>query len=139
MIRHSQPPRQFPRERMSRILIVEDDRGVGDVFSRALSSRGYDVLVATTAETALNEVDQFQPDAILLDLRMPALSGLEFLRRMRTLERASLTPVAVITGDIVFVHANRQQLRELNADVYYKPVRLKDLLGITRSLLQKPS
>jgi CheY-like chemotaxis protein len=95
--------------------------------------------VATTAETALNEVVQFQPDAILLDLRMPALSGLECLRRMRTLERARLTPVAVITGDIVFVHANREQLQELNADVYYKPVRLKDLLGITRSLLQKPS
>jgi len=65
------------------ILIVDDDEGVTQTFARMLQLEGYAVRTAMTAEIGLREADAVHPDAIILDLRMPLVDGLGFLRKLR--------------------------------------------------------
>ena len=123
--------------RRSRILIVDDDPAVTDLFARMLRLEGYDVVVALTAEKGLVEVDAARPpDAVLLDLRMPFTDGLSFLRWLRAHESARRTPVAIITADYFLQETVSQELRELDAAVYFKPLWFDDLVGITQQLLR---
>src|ERR1700709_1506930 len=66
------------------ILIVDDDEGVTQTFARMLKLEGYRVRTAVNAESGLQEAVRVRPDAIILDLRMPMLDGLGFLRRLRS-------------------------------------------------------
>src|SRR3954451_19922367 len=83
----------------SKILIVDDDEGVTQTFARMLRLEGYQVRTAVSAETGLREGEDSQPDAIILDLRMPLIDGLGFLRRLREQDEQRTTPVAIVTGD----------------------------------------
>lgn len=119
------------------MLIVDDDETTIDAFARMLRLEGYEVRTARSAEAAFVEMETSHPDAILLDLRMPVTDGISFLRRLRAYEKHGRTPVAVITGDYSIEDTRSGELRELEADVYFKPVWLEDLLGITQRLLQR--
>ena len=81
------------------ILIVDDDEGVTQTFARMLRMEGYKVRTAMSAETGLLDVTENPPDAIILDLRMPMVDGLGFLRSLRSREAQRATPVAIVTGD----------------------------------------
>lgn len=124
----------------STILIVDDDEGVTQTFARMLRLEGFKVRTALTAETGLREAEECHPDAIILDLRMPLLDGLGFLRRLREhehehdLERA--TPVAIVTGDYFLDDVVSNELRELGAELRFKPLWLEDLVGLARNLLK---
>src|SRR5216110_3147135 len=67
----------------STILIVDDDEGVTQTFARMLKLEGFQVRTAINAETGLKVASESQPNAIILDLRMPIVDGLGFLRRLR--------------------------------------------------------
>ena len=82
----------------ARILIVDDDEGVTQTFARMLKLEGYRVRTAVNAESGLQEAVRVRPDAIILDLRMPMLDGLGFLRRLRSSNEIHPTPVAIVTG-----------------------------------------
>ena len=118
------------------VLIVDDDEGTADTFARMLRLEGYRVLTARSAEAGFRELEASHPDAILVDLAMPVMGGIEFLRRLRGREEYSDTPVAVITGDYSLGEQILSELRALKADVYFKPVWVDDLLGIAKRLLQ---
>src|SRR6266487_4879595 len=86
----------------SKILIVDDDEGVTQTFARMLRLEGYQVRTAVSAETGLREAADCHPDAIILDLRMPLVDGLGFLRQLRAHDSGGSqreTPVAIVTGD----------------------------------------
>ena len=78
-IDHHPQPDSIPAS----ILIVDDDEAVTQTFARMLKLEGYAVRTALNAETGLREAQEYQPDAIILDLRMPLMDGLGFLRRLR--------------------------------------------------------
>jgi CheY-like chemotaxis protein len=124
-------------ESLAKVLIVDDDPGVVQAFAYILRLEGYEVLTALSAEAALREVETSHPDAVLLDLRMPLMDGLTFLRRLRALEEHRHTPVAIVTGDYFVDDTITNELRELQADLYFKPVWLRDLVGITRRLIHR--
>jgi len=65
---------------MARILIVEDDQDLNTAYQIILKKAGYEVGSALNGKTALDMVDEFKPDLILLDLLMPVMGGLEFLQ-----------------------------------------------------------
>jgi DNA-binding response OmpR family regulator len=117
------------------VLIVDDDPSVTQSFARMLALEGYDVRTALDAKTALRDIDTSRPDAILLDLRLPVVDGLAFLRQLRARENHRETPVAIITGDYFVDDSVTNALRELGAPVHFKPLWLDDLLAITRQLL----
>jgi two-component system response regulator PrrA len=123
---------------ISTILIVDDDEGVTQTFARMLRLEGFTVHTAFNAETGLREAEEYHPDAIILDLRMPLVDGLGFLRRLRQHERDQerLTPVAIVTGDYFLDDAVSSELRELGAELRFKPLWLEDLVGLARNLLK---
>lgn len=121
------------------ILIVDDDEGVTTTFARMLRLEGYEVYTAMNAETGLREAEATSPDAIILDLRMPLVDGLGFLRRLRAIDQYRAIPVAIVTGDYFLDDAISAELRTLGAELKFKPLWLEDLVGLARTLLAGPS
>jgi len=120
----------------STILIVDDDEGVTQTFARMLRLEGFEVRTAVNAESGLLEADAARPDAIILDLRMPLLDGLGFLRRLRARDEQRGTPVAIVTGDYFLDESVSAELRDLGAELRFKPLWLEDLVGLARTLLK---
>jgi DNA-binding response OmpR family regulator len=118
------------------ILIVDDDEGVTTTFARMLRLEGYHVHTALNAEMGLREAQTSRPDAIILDLRMPLVDGLGFLRRLREHADQRDTPVAIVTGDYFLDDTVSNELRALGAELRFKPMWLEDLVGLARTLLQ---
>ncbi len=101
-----------------------------------LRLEGYQVRTAMSAENGLLEAEQSHPDAIILDLRMPLVDGLGFLRRLRAHDDQRSVPVAIVTGDYFLDDTVSNELRELGAELRFKPLWLEDLVGLTRNLLR---
>jgi two-component system response regulator PrrA len=120
----------------STILIVDDDEGVTQTFARMLKLEGFQVCTAMNAEAGLQVASESQPNAIILDLRMPLIDGLGFLRRLRAQADQRRTPVAIVTGDYFLEDAVANELRELGAELRFKPLWLEDLVGLARNLLR---
>jgi len=120
----------------AKILIVDDDEGVTQTFARMLRLEGYQVRTASSAETGLREAAETQPDAIILDLRMPLVDGLGFLRRLRARDEQRTTPVAIVTGDYFLEESVSAELHRLGAELRFKPLWLEDLVGLAKNLLK---
>jgi CheY-like chemotaxis protein len=117
------------------ILIVDDDAAVAQTFARMLRLSGYRVLTAPDAESAWREIAVVQPDAVLLDLRIPDIDGITFLRQLRARQPERHTPVAIVTGDYFIDEKVTNQLRDLDAPLYLKPLSLEDLTQIVARLV----
>ena len=117
------------------VLVVDDDEGVALTFSRMLRLHGYRVETATSPETGLALAAVQPPDAIILDLRMPLLDGVEFLRRLRLHSGMQRPSVTVVTGDY-FIDADvSAELKHLGAQVCFKPLWVDDLVDVVRSMM----
>ena len=94
------------------------------------------VRTAVTAESGLAEASEHRPDAIILDLRMPLVDGLGFLKRLRATEGVRETPVAIVTGDYFLDEQVSAELQQLGAELKFKPLWLEDLVALARTLLK---
>ena len=122
------------------ILLVEDDPAVSQTFQRMLRLAGYDVVAAPDAQAGLRAMDAVAPTAVLVDLRMPSVDGLELVRQIRAREtNGHRTPIAVITGDYFLEDTIQPQLRALHTELYFKPLWLNDLLQILDKLTGQPT
>lgn len=83
---------------MSRILVVEDDPGTLSALTALLQDAGYDVEGALTPTAALRRIDARCPDAIISDLVMPQMSGIEFLREVRARHDTCKSIFVLVTG-----------------------------------------
>jgi two-component system response regulator PrrA len=126
------------RPTTARILIVDDDEGVTTTFARMLRMEGFEVRTAFNAETGLRAAAESHPDAIILDLRMPLVDGLGFLRRLRADEAHTRTRVAIVTGDYFLDDTVVSELRDLGAELRFKPLWLEELIGLARNLTKVP-
>src|SRR2546423_4502801 len=117
-----------------RILVVDDDRSVRDALRRALTLGGYDVEAAEDGRQALARLSTSAPDAVVLDVGMPEVDGLEVCRRLRG--AGDRTPVLMLTArDAV---ADRVAGLDVGADDYLvKPFALEELLARLRALLRR--
>ena len=118
-----------------RLLIVDDDDATSQTFARILTLEGFDVRTAASAESGLRELEACRPDAVILDLRMPYINGLGLLYRMRAIEPGREMPVAIVTGDQCIDDAVMNELRDLGAEVKFKPLWIEDLVDVARSLV----
>ena len=121
-----------------RVLIVDDDGATADSFSRTLRLEGYEVWAALSAEEGLALAQTHQPHAIVLDLRMPLTSGLQFLRAIRAISALATTPVAIVTGDYGLDDDVRDEIRALGAELRFKPIWIEELVTLARELLRVP-
>ena len=129
-------PLVIPERSLAKILIVDDDEGVTQTFARMLKLEGFEVRTAMNAENGLVQAQEARPDAIILDLRMPLVDGLGFLRRLRAQDEQRLTPVAIVTGDYFLDDNVSAEIRQLGAELKFKPLWLEDLVGLARTLLK---
>jgi CheY-like chemotaxis protein len=120
---------------VAQILIVDDDPAVSLTLARMLEWEGHDVARATSGREGLARAGAVPPDAILLDMRMPGMSGLEFLRLLRADARFAGLPVGIVTGDYFMGEDVINELSDLGAEIRYKPVWMDDLTALTDSLL----
>jgi CheY-like chemotaxis protein len=121
------------------ILIVDDDSAVAETFSRMLQLEGYDVATALDPEEGLALAERLKPSAIILDMRMPIVNGLQFLRRVRASPALASVPVAIVTGDYFMGDPVMNELRDLGAAVRFKPLWLEDLVALARGLVTTSS
>jgi CheY-like chemotaxis protein len=121
-----------------KILIVDDDRSVADTFARMLKLEGFGVATALSAESGLERAASERPDAIILDMRMPITTGLEFLRQVRQQPKLATIPVAIVTGDYFLSETVQHELRQLGAAIRFKPLWLEDLIALAKILINHP-
>ena len=131
------PAPSTPETATRTILIVDDDSAVAETFSRMLRLEGYEVATALNAETGLELATSLHPNAIILDMRMPIINGLQFLRTVRSTPYLAEVPVAIVTGDYFMGEAVMNELRALGAAVRFKPLWLEDLVALARGLMTK--
>lgn len=84
--------------RAARVLVVDDERHIARFLEFVLKKAGYEVAVAHDGEQALAQVEKFAPDAVLLDLVMPKLSGLEVLQQLRATPRHADLFIAILSA-----------------------------------------
>jgi two-component system, OmpR family, response regulator MprA len=117
-----------------RILVVDDDLAVCRSIDRALRLEGYEVATVATGHEALDAVAQNSPDALVLDLQLPDLDGLQVCRRIR--EAGNDTPILMLTAR----HGIDDRVQGLDAgadDYLVKPFALEELLARLRALLRR--
>ena len=117
-----------------RILVVDDDRAVRESLRRSLSFNGYTVDLAEDGVEALDAIANERPDAVVLDVMMPRLDGLEVCRQLRS--TGDDLPILVLTArDSV---SERVAGLDAGADDYLpKPFALEELLARLRALLRR--
>jgi len=116
------------------ILVVDDDRAVREALERALVLEGYDVELAADGVEALAAVERREPDAVVLDVLMPGVDGLEVCRLLRKAQ--SRVPILMLTvrDDL----GDRIAGLDAGADDYLgKPFELEELLARVRALLRR--
>jgi two-component system response regulator MprA len=119
---------------MARVLVVDDEPAVRRALERALALERHDVVLATDGEEALDALVRSPPDAVILDVMMPRLDGLEVCRRMRA--AGDKTPVLMLTARDAI--DDRVQGLDVGADDYLvKPFALRELQARLRALLRR--
>ena len=119
---------------MSTILVVDDEPAVRDSLERALVVEGYTVVTAADGAEAIALHGEHQPDAVVLDVLMPRVDGIEACRRLRA--AGAQTPILMLTArDQV---TDRVAGLDAGADDYLvKPFALEELLARLRALLRR--
>ena len=119
-----------------RLLVVDDDRALRDVLRRTLTLSGYDVRLAETGAAALSEVTSSTTDAVVLDIGLPDIDGLEVCRLLR--RERNRVPILLLTArDAV---ADRIDGLDAGADDYLvKPFDVDELKARLRALLRRTS
>src|SRR5258707_8032241 len=119
---------------MERILVVEDDRAVQKALKRLFEAEGFAVEVSADGKSALEAYRVAAPAAVVLDLRLPAMSGRDVCRELK--QQAPALPVIVLSAasDV----ADKVLLLELGADDYVtKPFSPRELLARVRAALRR--
>jgi CheY-like chemotaxis protein len=121
------------------ILVVDDHPVTREPLARLLRYEGFATALAANGVEALESVAAARPDLVLLDLMMPKMNGVDFLRNLRADVRSRGVPVIALTGSLDPHHLER--LRELGvADVIAKArFTVDELIGRVRAQLAAPS
>jgi DNA-binding response OmpR family regulator len=117
-----------------KILIVEDDSGIADILCLNFKDEGYDVTHAAEGNIAVQLLENQHWDALILDLMLPGIDGLEICRRARAMKR--YTPIIMISARSSEVH--RVLGLELGADDYLpKPFSVLELVARLKALFRR--
>ena len=121
---------------MPRVLVVEDDPDIAELVSRYLEKAGFVADTIASGREALQAAQASPPDAIVLDLMLPQVDGLEICRTLRANEKTSSIPIIIVTarGE----ESERIVGLEIGADDYMaKPFSPNELVARVRALLRR--
>ena len=125
-----------PQANGTTVLLVEDDPDGREMMAMLLDSLGYEVATAEDGPQAVEVFEERRPDAVILDIGLPTMSGLEVARRLRD-EHGPEVPLVALSG---FGRDNdRQATTAAGFDAHLvKPAKLEDLRALLSRLLDKP-
>ncbi|WP_298161553.1 phosphate regulon transcriptional regulator PhoB [Brevundimonas sp.] len=118
------------------ILVMEDEDALATLLQYNLEKEGYDVVVAADGEEGLVQIDERQPDLVLLDWMLPKVSGIEVCRRIRGRPETRNLPVIMLTarGE----ESDRVRGLDTGADDYLtKPFSMTELIARIRAVLRR--
>ncbi|QQS18036.1 response regulator [Candidatus Saccharibacteria bacterium] len=120
---------------MAKLLLVEDDNNLREIYQARLSAEGYDIVAAQNGEEALSVAKQHRPDLIISDVMMPRISGFEMLDILRTTPELANTKVIMLTA--LGQAEDQARADKLGADKYLvkSQVTLEDIVNCARDLL----
>src|SRR5512141_2502177 len=121
---------------MKTVLVIDDDSALRDTIGLMLETEGFRPALAEDGRAGIKQAMALQPDLVLVDLRMPGLSGIEVCKQMRG--AGMKTPLIVLSaiGD----EMDKVLLLEIGADDYVvKPFGTRELLARIRALLRRSS
>jgi two-component system phosphate regulon response regulator PhoB len=118
------------------ILVMEDEDALATLLQYNLEKEGYDVVIASDGEEGLVQVDERQPDLVLLDWMLPKVSGIEVCRRLRGRAETRNLPIIMLTarGE----ESDRVRGLDTGADDYLtKPFSMVELIARIRAVLRR--
>ena len=122
----------LPMMARNRILVIDDERDIREMFQRLLSEWSYEVLTAANGQEGLSLMEQELPDLVILDIAMPLMNGYQFLEKVKEDRRMKHIPVITISG----VDTDIDRLKELGTDEFLsKPFSSTVLLETIQRLL----
>ncbi len=122
---------------MKRILIVEDHPDTQSLLCDLLELEGYEVRCSGEAHGVLGLARRMNPDLIVLDVKLPGLSGIELLELLNRDRQMRQVPVLMCSGAVDELNANREQIEGSGARVITKPFALEDLLSAVQSCIEQ--
>jgi DNA-binding response OmpR family regulator len=127
---------------VAKIIIVEDEQAIAEMYRFKLQQAGYDVRFALNGEEGLALAKDFLPDLILLDLMMPKMSGEEMLRRMRASDWGKDIKVIILTNvteDVVSQQLDTLKVSRYMVKANYTPSQVADVVPAVLSEPAAPS
>ncbi|MEI7768401.1 MAG: PAS domain S-box protein [Chloroflexales bacterium] len=129
------PPHLRPAPTRARILLAEDNEVNMEVVYDYLHGTGYQVVIARSGREAIDQAEAIHPDAILMDIQMPEVDGLEVIRHLRAKPEFASTPIIALTA--LAMAGDRERCLAAGANKYLsKPVSLRELGELLRQLLE---
>ena len=116
-----------------KVLVVDDEFEIRDLLSRFLTEEGFEVILASNGEEALELAERENPQVILLDILMPGFSGIETCRRLKAAEKTRFIPVIMATA-LWDTHAEAVEAGA--EDFVTKPFPLEELSFRVKSILR---
>lgn len=118
---------------MKKILVVDDEKPISDIIKFNLNKEGYDVYVAYDGEDAIKQVEEVDPDLIILDLMLPKIDGLEVAREIR---KTHEMPIIMVTAKDTEI--DKVLGLEMGADDYVtKPFSNRELVARVKANLRR--
>ena len=117
---------------LGRILVVDDEVNARTALAELLRDEGYDVETAADAFKALGKLDAFTPDAVVTDLKMPGMDGIELVKKVRAAEDA---PAVIVMTAFGAVQSAVDAMRAGAADYLTKPINFEELLVVLGRVL----
>ena len=119
---------------MQTVLVIDDDNNLRDTVGVMLEREGFRPVLAGDGRTGFEEALALQPELILVDLKMPGLSGIEVCKQLRA--RGMTTPLIVLSA--AGEEMDKVELLDIGADDYMvKPFRVRELLARIRAVLRR--
>ena len=116
-----------------KVLVVDDEWEIRDLLSRFLAEEGYEVILASNGEEALELAEKEEPQVILLDIKMPDIDGIEVCRRLKEEDKTRFIPIIMVTA---FEDRDVDAFVKGADDFVTKPFSLVELSFRVRSMLR---
>jgi DNA-binding response OmpR family regulator len=119
------------------ILIVEDEKYFARLMAKILKEDRFNTVIANTVNQALNALNNFKPDLVLLDIKLPhSNEGIDFLRKFRDLHEYSETPVLVLSAKVQ-LHEISDGIEAGATKYLCKPMSIKEIIKEIRYYLSE--
>lgn len=117
----------------AKILIIDDDQDINNLFKIYLESQDYSVDSYTDAVDALNSFRKSEYNLVLLDLKMEKMNGIKLLQKLKEIDHNVI--ICLTTADKTFIQESKEDKVGFEENIIYKPILLRDLKNKVNSLI----